>query len=137
MSSTLHALAVGPHPDDVELFCGGTIVRLVQQGHRVGILDLTAGELASNGTVPIRRAEAQAAAEVMGVALRDNLALPDGGLQPGTDDEQVRAAADAVRRLRPELMFVPWIQARHPDHSAAGHLMRKAAFVAGLTRYET
>ncbi|MEL7369006.1 MAG: bacillithiol biosynthesis deacetylase BshB1 [Myxococcota bacterium] len=137
MTATLDALAVGPHPDDVELFCGGTIIRLVQQGHRVGILDLTAGELASNGTVEARRAEANAAADVMGVVLRDNLGLPDGGLLPGTDNEQVRIAADAIRRLRPEVMFVPWLQARHPDHSAAGHLMRKATFMAGLSRYPT
>ena len=135
MTANLDVLAVGPHPDDVELFCGGTIARLVQLGHRVGIVDLTEGELASNGTVDERRAEASAAAEVLGVAVRENLGLPDGGLLPGTDDTQVAPVVDAIRRLSPELMLIPWVEARHPDHAAAGHLLRRAAFLAGLRKY--
>lgn len=133
----IDVLAVGPHPDDVELFCGGTVIRMVQLGHRVAVLDLTAGELASRGTPTVRRAEAEAAAEVMGLIRRDNLGLPDGGLEPGTDDGQVRATVDALRRLRPELVLIPWLEARHPDHAAAGHLLRKAVFMAGLRHYET
>ena len=128
-------LAVGPHPDDVELFCGGTVVRLVHLGYRVGVLDLSEGELASNGTVEVRRAEAAAAAKVMGLAVRENLGLPDGHISNGSDPEQVRIVVSAIRRLRPELMIVPWIEARHPDHAAAGQLMRRAAFMAGLRRY--
>ena len=135
MTDSVDALAIGPHPDDVELFCGGTIIRLVQLGYRVGVLDLTAGELASNGTREIRRQEAEAAAEVMGLSLRENLGLPDGGLQP--DPAQVRAVAGTLRRLRPELLLVPWVEARHPDHAAAGQLLRRAVFMAGLRRYAT
>ena len=136
-NAPLDVLAVGPHPDDVELFCGGTVVRLVQLGHRVGVLDLTKGELASNGTVDTRRDEAAAAAKVMGLAMRDNLGLPDGHISSGDDAEQVRTVVSAIRRLRPELMIVPWLEARHPDHAAAGHLLRRAVFMAGLRRYAT
>ncbi len=132
----LDALAVGPHPDDVELFCGGTLVRLVQLGHRVGVVDLTEGELASNGSVEVRREEASAAAKLMGLVTRQNLKLPDAGISPGTDPEQVRAVVRALRRLQPELLIVPWIEARHPDHAAAGHLMRRAAFLSGLRRFD-
>ncbi len=135
--TNLDALAVGPHPDDVELFCGGTIARMTQLGYRVGVLDLTEGELASNGTVEQRRQEAHAAAEVLGLALRENLKLPDGGIQPGTDAAQIAAAVRALRRLRPELLLIPWLEARHPDHAAAGALMRRAVFTAGLRKYET
>ena len=133
--TSLDLLAVGPHPDDVELFCGGTVARLVQLGYRVGILDLTHGELASNGTPADRQGEAKAAAEVLGLVLRENLALPDGGLMPGTDDDQVHSVAKSLRRLKPEFVIAPWFEARHPDHSAAGHLLRRAIFLSGLKRY--
>lgn len=133
MNTPLQLLAIGPHPDDVELFCGGTVIDAAQRGRRVGVLDLTEGEMASNGTVEQRRAEAAAAAEVMGLARRDNLGLPDGGLR-ADDPEQVRRAAQALRRLRPEVLLIPWSQARHPDHEAASALMRRAVFTAGLRK---
>jgi len=136
MSEPLDLLAIGPHPDDVELFCGGTLAEMVRRGHRVGILDLTRGELASNGTPEVRRAEAEAAAEILGVASRDNLELPDGGVSPGDDPAQVRALVQALRRLRPDLLLVPGTTARHPDHAAAGHLVRKATFLSGLRKLD-
>ncbi len=131
----LELLAVGPHPDDVELFCAGTVIRSVQQGHRVGVLDLSEGELASNGTVQQRRAEAKAAAKVMGLHHRSNLGLPDGGIET-SEPEQIQAVAKALRALRPKVLLVPWTQARHPDHAAAGHLLKRAAFAAGLAKFE-
>lgn len=135
MSPPLDALAIGPHPDDVELFCGGTLVRMAQRGHRVGVLDLTEGEMASNGTVEARREEAERAAQILGLVSRENLRLPDGGLSEA-DPAQVTAAAAALRRLRPELLLVPWTVARHPDHAAAGQLMRRAVFAAGLRKLD-
>jgi bacillithiol biosynthesis deacetylase BshB1 len=133
----LDLLAVGPHPDDVELFCGGTMLVAAGRGHRTGVLDLTRGELASNGTPELRAQEAAAAAEVLGLALRENLGLPDGGIMPGTEAGQVLAVAAALRRLRPTLLLCPWTEARHPDHAAAGHLVNRAVFVAGLVKVET
>lgn len=132
----LDLLAVGPHPDDVELFCGGTVITMVQRGHRVGVLDLSEGELSTHGTVPVRRAEAAAAAQCMGVAFRENLGLPDGGIHPATDPDQVREVVAALRRLRPRVLMIPWIEDRHPDHVATAHLMRHAVFAAGLVKYE-
>lgn len=130
----LDLLAVGPHPDDVELFCGGTVIRCVQLGHRVSVLDLSEGELASNGTVEVRRKEAQAAAQVMGIAHRTNLGLPDGGIEDCP--AQVMATAEVIRALRPRVLLVPWIEARHPDHAAAGQLLKHAAFAAGLVKFD-
>lgn len=130
----LDLLAVGPHPDDVELFCGGTLIRAGEQGHRTGVLDLTCGERATHGTPEVRAREAAAAAEVMGLRLRENLGLPDAGLDPGAT-EQVEAVVAALRRLRPEIVLIPWVEDRHPDHEAAAALLLKAIFLAGLARY--
>ena len=130
----LDLLAVGPHPDDVELFCGGTLIRAAELGHATGVLDLTRGERATHGTPEQRAREAAAAAEAMGLRLRENLGLPDGGLEPGASP-QVEAIVRALRRLRPEIVLIPWIEDRHPDHEAAAALLLKAVFLAGLARY--
>lgn len=130
----LDLLAVGPHPDDVELFCGGTLIRAAQLGHATGVLDLTHGERGSHGTPEQRVKEAAAAAEVLGLRLRQNLGLPDAGLDPAST-EQVDAVVAALRRLRPEIVLIPWIEDRHPDHEATAALMLKAIFLAGLARY--
>lgn len=130
------ALAIGPHPDDVELFCGGLVANLTAAGHRVGILDLTAGEMASRGTVAERAQEAAAAAAVLGAAGRWQVGLPDAGLLPHAE-AQAQALALWLRRLRPELVIGPWPRDRHPDHSAAGQLLERAVFLAGLRRVVT
>jgi len=130
----LDLLAVGPHPDDVELFCGGTLIRAAELGHRTGVLDLTRGERATHGTPELRAREAAAAAEVMGLRLRENLGLPDAGLEPGAS-LQVEAVVAALRRLRPEIVLIPWVEDRHPDHEATAALLLKAIFLAGLARY--
>lgn len=124
------ALFFGPHPDDVELFAGGTAARLRRLGHRVVICDLSRGELASNGTPELRAFEAAAAARILG-AERIGLDLPDGGLC-ATDDAQVRALASVVRQVRPQVVFAPAARGRHPDHEAACQLVRQAVFFANL-----
>ncbi len=127
-------LAFGAHPDDVELSCGGLIALCARRGQRAAIVDLTRGELATNGTPAIRADEAEAAAEALGVAYRENLELPDGGLT-AEDPDQVAAVVEALRHHRPALVLAPWVEARHPDHAATGRLVERAAFLAGVTRF--
>jgi bacillithiol biosynthesis deacetylase BshB1 len=126
-------LAFGPHPDDVEIGIGGTIAKHAAQGHRVGLCDLTAGEMGSNGTVEERLAEAEQAAAILGAAWRANLGLPDRGI--GTDASHLRLAAEVVRRARPRVVAMPYWSDRHPDHVAASHMLTEAVFNAGLRRY--
>ena len=133
MIEPLDLLAVGCHPDDVELTCGGTLRRAADQGHRTGILDLTRGELGTKGTPARRAREAERAAEILGVTVRDNLGLPDAGILP-TDETRLRAVG-ALRGLRPSVVILPWIRGRHPDHRLGSELMRDACFLAGLVKY--
>jgi bacillithiol biosynthesis deacetylase BshB1 len=132
--SPVDLLAVGPHPDDIEIGIGGLVAKHVALGHHVGLCDLTAGEMGSNGTVPERLAEAEAACGVLGAAWRVNLRLPDRAL--GTDPSHMRAVASLVRRAQPRVVAVPYWSDRHPDHVAASHLLTEAIFSAGLRRYE-
>jgi bacillithiol biosynthesis deacetylase BshB1 len=128
-------LAFGPHPDDIELGCGGTLLKLVDRGYRVALVDLTRGEMSTRGTVEMRAAEAAVAAKVLGATARENLGLPDGGVR--NDHESRHKVVEAIRRYRPKLVFAPYYEDRHPDHSHASELIYEAAFVAGLRRYET
>lgn len=130
----LDALAFGAHPDDVELFCGGTMIRLTMLGYSTGVIDLTRGEMASHGTPEQRAREAQAAAAVIGLRVRENLALPDTGVD-SCSEQQLGAVVAVLRRLRPELVLIPWVEERHPDHAAAGQLLLKGLFLAGLASY--
>jgi bacillithiol biosynthesis deacetylase BshB1 len=134
-TSELDALFLSPHPDDVELFCGGTVARLVEAGSEVSIVDLTRGELSSNGTVEERREASLRAAEALGVKHeREVLGFPDGGLNEH-DAKQLLALVELLRARRPQLLFAPYHVDRHPDHAAAGSLARRAKFFAGLKRY--
>lgn len=135
VGAPFHAAAFGPHPDDVELFCGGTVARLVRLGYRTAIVDLTEGELSSRGTPETRRAEAKAAAQALGVQQRINLGLADGGLENTTANR--RAVIGAIRELRPRLLLLPHTEDRHPDHELAAVLIRAAAFQAGLEKVDT
>ena len=126
-------LAIGPHPDDIEIGIGGTVARHVALGYVVGMCDLTAGEMGSNGTSDERLAEAEAARQVLGAAWRINLRLPDRAL--GTSDQHARAVAGLVRRSRAKVVAVPYWSDRHPDHVAASRLLTEAVFNAGLRRY--
>jgi bacillithiol biosynthesis deacetylase BshB1 len=126
-------LVFGPHPDDIEIGLGGTVARHAADGVRVGLCDLSAGELGTNGTPEIRRREADAAARVLGAAWRDNLGWPDGAIANTPD--LVRSAVDAIRKHRPQTIAAPYWNDRHPDHIGASEALRTAAFVSGLRRY--
>ncbi len=128
-------LAFGPHPDDVELGCGGTLALLAGRGRGVGIVDLTRGEMATRGTPRTRAAEAAEAARLLGARFRTNLDLGDGDLR--TDRAAQLLVIDAVRRARPRLVLAPWTEDRHPDHERAGRLVSEASWYAGLVRLET
>jgi N-acetylglucosamine malate deacetylase 1 len=128
-------LAFGPHPDDVELGCGGTLAALAGRGRGVGIVDLTRGEMATRGTPETRAAEAAAAARILGARFRVNLDLGDGDLR--TDRAAQLRVVDAVRRARPRLVLAPWTEDRHPDHERGGRLVAEAAWYAGLAKLET
>lgn len=128
----LDILAIGPHPDDVELLCGGTLAVSAERGRAVGILDLTMGETATRGTVEARQAEAAEAARLLGATVRENLGLPDAAI---VNDPASRARlALALRRLQPRIVIAPALRGRHPDHAAAAQLVRDACFVAGLAK---
>jgi len=132
---SIELLVFGPHPADIEIGLGGAIARHTAAGHRVGLCDLTEGELSSNGTAEERRLEAAAAARVLGAAWRENLAWPDGGI--AETPEMIRSAVDLIRRHRPRTLAVPYWKDRHPDHVAASRVLRLAAFRSGLRRYVT
>ena len=132
---SLDLLAFGPHPDDLEIGMGGTIVRHVDDGLTVGICDLTAGELGTNGTPDERLREAEEACRVLGAAWRINLRWPDGGIVPSA--EILRSAVDLLRRHRPRVVAVPYWDDRHPDHGAASRVLDLAVFRSGLRRYVT
>ena len=131
----LDVLAIGAHPDDVELSCGGTVIKLVKAGYRVGVLDLTEGELGTRGDRKIRAKEAARAAAVMGVALRENLRLPDGNI--GDDLESRLRLVRVLRDWRPDVLLFPYSIDRHPDHERAHVLCHEAWFTAGLQKVAT
>ncbi len=135
-------LAFGAHPDDVELFCGGVVARLVELSRSVGVVDLSRGELASRGSPEERAREAEAASAVLGLRFRENLGLPDGHIQSGAEaepraDSQLARVVEVLRRRRPELVLCPWLEERHPDHAAAGALVTRAVFFAGVGKLAT
>lgn len=127
-------LVFGPHPDDLEIGLGGTIAKHVADGHSVGLCDLTAGEMGSNGTIEIRLAEAESARAVLGARWRVNLRWPDRAI--GSTPDHMRAAAALVREVRPRAVAIPFGQDRHPDHVAASQVLTEAIFNSGLRRYD-
>ncbi len=127
-------LAIAAHRDDVELTCGGTLIRAAEQGYRTGILDLTAGEAGTRGSAELRGQEAEAAARVLGVAERRNAGLPDAHL--ANTDETRRVVVEQIRTLAPRVVILPFPVGRHPDHRIASELGRDASFLAGLARYD-
>jgi bacillithiol biosynthesis deacetylase BshB1 len=128
-------LVFGPHPDDIEIGLGGTVARHAATGRTVGLCDLTAGELGSNGTPDERRREAGEAARVLGAVWRENLGWPDGGIE--NTPALVRSAVEFIRRQQPRVIAVPYWRDRHPDHLAASRVLTGAIFKSGLRRYET
>ncbi len=127
-------LALGAHPDDVELTCAGTLIKLVKQGYKVAIVDLTEGELGTRGTSKIRAKEANAAAKIIG-AKRETLGMPDGNIE--VNQENIKKVIQVYRRYRPKVILIPHWQERHPDHVHAHHLCREAWFYSGLRKIST
>ena len=131
----LYILAFGVHPDDVELGCGGTIISAIADGKKVGIIDLTEGELGTRGTVKTRYEEATAAAKVMGVEVRENLKMEDGFFKH--DKKNVRLVIEKIRKYQPDIILCNAPEDRHPDHGRSSKMVAEAAFLAGLRKVET
>lgn len=128
-------LAIGAHPDDVELSCGATIAKEISKGKKVGILDLTRGELGTRGTAEIRDVEAANAAKILGVAFRHNLEFPDGFIV--NNEASILEVIKIIRKYRPEIVLCNAIDDRHIDHAKASKLASDACFLSGLKKLET
>ena len=128
-------LAFGPHPDDVEMAMGGSLLRLQSLGYSVGVIDLTSGEMATRGTPEERASEASKAADILGIALRRSLNLGDSRLK--VTDETKLSVIEVIREYRPKLVFTNYPENNHPDHSASGVLVSEAAYLSGLLKIET
>jgi N-acetylglucosamine malate deacetylase 1 len=134
MSAPLDVLAIMAHPDDAELLCGGSLAKSAAAGQRVGIVDLTAGEMGSQGTPELRAREAEAAARILGIAVRRCAGLRDSLLE---NDERTRMAVVALlRELRPRVVVTHWKVGRHRDHRIASELVRDACFLSALRRLD-
>ncbi|WP_035337338.1 bacillithiol biosynthesis deacetylase BshB1 [Dokdonia sp. PRO95] len=131
----LDILAIGAHPDDVELGCGATIAKEIANGKKVGILDLTRGELGTRGSAEIRDEEAAAAAKILGVAVRENIALADGFFV--NDKESQLKIIEVIRKYQPEIVLCNAITDRHIDHGKGSKLASDACFLSGLKKIET
>jgi len=130
---SVDVLAIGPHPDDAELLCGGTLARCADQGARTGILDLTRGETGTRGSPELRQEEAAKASKILGVHVRLNAGLPDAQID---NDRQTREhLVEFLRDLKPRVVILPFLRGRHPDHRLAAELCRDACFLSGLAKY--
>jgi bacillithiol biosynthesis deacetylase BshB1 len=125
-------LAIAAHRDDVELICGGTLIKAVKLGRSVGIIDLTAGEMGTRGSAELRAEEAKRAGRVLGATVRENLGLPDAGIVNTPDTRAL--IARTIRKFSPAIVVAPSQLGRHPDHRVASELVRDACFVAGLAK---
>lgn len=131
----LDILAIGAHPDDVEMSCGGTIAKEIAKGKKVGILDLTRGELGTRGSAEIRHKEATTAANILGISVRDNLALADGFFH--NDAQSQLKVIHSLRKYRPEIVLCNAVDDRHIDHPKGSELASNACFLSGLIKIET
>ena len=131
----LDILVLPVHPDDAELGCGGTILKHIAAGKKVGIVDLTRGELGTRGSAEIRAKEAEAAAGILGLTLRDNLGLPDGFFQ-NTQEYQLKVI-EVIRKYQPDIIITNAHYDRHPDHGRASDLVETSTFLSGLRKIET
>lgn len=135
MVNKVDVLAIGAHPDDVELAAGGTIIKSVQQGKKVAIVDLTQGELGSRGTIETRYYEAKKAAEIMGVSYRENLKLKDGFFE--IEEKSLLKLIQAIRKYQPDIVLANAPSDRHPDHGRGSDFISRACFLSGLLKIET
>lgn len=130
----LDILAIGAHPDDVEIGAAGTLVKAARAGKRVVILDLTYAEFSSNGTVERRQEEAAAASKALGLTARYNFGFPDRGLEP-VRDEAIARIVELIRQTCPAIVMAPYWQDRHPDHESVSRIVKEAVFNAGIRKY--
>src|SRR5213594_1156746 len=133
MSDEVDLLAIAAHRDDIELTCGGTLAKAVRAGHRVGILDLTEGEMGTRGDAATRAAEADKAAKTLGVTIRLNAGMRDAHLE--NNEASRKSIVELIRRTRPRVVILPFPVGRHPDHRIASELGRDACYLAGLAKY--
>ena len=131
----LDILAIGVHPDDVELSCSGTIINEIKRGKKVGIVDMTQGELGTRGTVESRYRESSNAAMIMGVQVRENLKMRDGFFE-NNEENKLKLIA-AIRKYQPEIVIGNVLHDRHPDHGRAGKMIADCCFLSGLVKIET
>ncbi len=131
----IDVIVFAAHPDDAELSMGGTIKSLADQGYNIAIIDLTQGELGTRGSVEKRYSEAKKASEILGIALRENMRMPDGKLE--ANELFVRQIVTKIRQHRPKIIFGPYFNDRHPDHIGAGMIVKKAMFFSGLPKVIT
>jgi bacillithiol biosynthesis deacetylase BshB1 len=131
----LDILAIGIHPDDVELSCSGTLLKHIAEGKTAGVLDLSSGELGTRGSAELRKVEAAAAAKIMGLSYRKQLDFKDGFFQ--NDETHLRKLINYIRLLQPEIVLGNAISDRHPDHARAAKLIADACFYSGLVKIET
>ena len=129
---SVEILAIAAHPDDVELLCGGTLIKAAKSGRKTAVVDLTAGEMGTRGDAKSRAAEAEKAGKVMKLSARECLGMPDSGLvnTPATREQVARV----IRKYQPRVVIAPALLGRHPDHRVAAELIRDACFVAGLAK---
>lgn len=130
----LDILAIGVHPDDVELGCAGTLMKHVDQGCTVGICDLTMGQLGTRGTPELRLEEAERGRKIIGAVVRENMGMEDGWFVH--DEQHIRAIIRVIRKYRPEIVLANAVEDRHPDHGRAAKLISDACFYAGLRKIE-
>jgi bacillithiol biosynthesis deacetylase BshB1 len=131
----LDILVLAAHPDDAELGCSGTIIAHIAMGKKVGILDLTKGELGTRGTAETRRAEAEDASRILGLSVRENMGFADGFFI--SDEKHQRALIRMIRRYQPDIVLANAIEDRHPDHGKGAQLATDACFLSGLRKIET
>ena len=131
----LDVLAVGAHPDDVELGCSGVLIKEIKRGKKAGIIDLTQGEMGTRGTIETRFNEASEAARIIGVHVRENLKLRDGFFL--NDETNQLKLVKSLRQYQPEIVIGNVLEDRHPDHGRAGNLIYDACFLSGLAKIET
>ena len=131
----LDLLAIGVHPDDIELGCSGTLINEIKRGKKAGIVDLTQGELGTRGSIESRYQEAANAAMIIGASIRENLKMRDGFFR--NDEEHQLRLIQVIRKYQPEIVIGNVLHDRHPDHGRAGHLISDACFLSGLVKIET
>lgn len=128
-------LAIAAHPDDVELACSGTVLKHIEMGYSVGIVDLTQGELGSRGSAEIRLQEAAESANILGISFRKNLYLKDGFFE--IDEDSLKALITEIRAAQPKIILANSLRDRHPDHGRASELISRACFLSGLPKIQT